>query len=189
MPTSESDSLYSKRVAESTGVSSASVPAVSIKLLGSLAALIVVLDQGTKTIIRATLSLHDSVSIIPGFLNFTHVHNTGAAFGLLNEAHIPFKPVFMTIIALIALIVIAMYAVKESTHQPVAQVGLALVMGGAVGNLIDRVTAGYVVDFVDVHWSGWHFWVFNVADAGITVGASLLILDFLWVNRHVSKTI
>ncbi len=155
--------------------------------LAGLSVTIGVLDQVTKAIVRATLALHDSVPVIPGFLDITHVRNTGAAFGLLNAADIPFKPALMTMIALAALIAIGVYALRAGTHQPFARVGLAFVVGGAVGNLIDRVSVGYVLDFVDVYWRGWHFWAFNVADAAISVGASLLILDMLLVNRHVSS--
>lgn len=158
-------------------------------ILGALAGTIVLLDQATKAIVRATLPLHDSVELVPGFLSFTHVRNTGAAFGLLNGLDFPFKTAVMSLVALTALVAIGIYAVKTSIPQPLAQLGLALVIGGAVGNLIDRVTAGYVVDFIDVYWRGWHFWAFNVADAGITVGASLLILDMIWMDRHVSETV
>jgi signal peptidase II len=161
----------------------------SRRLLIALGVITVVLDQGTKAAVRALLPLYDSVSVIPGFLNFTYVQNTGAAFGLLNSADLPFKPAIMTVVALTALVAISVYAMKTSSQDPLGQIGLALVMGGAVGNLIDRVTTGYVVDFVDAYWGNWHFWAFNVADAAITVGACLLILDMMLVNRHVSETI
>lgn len=159
---------------------------ISTKLLGAAAAAVVVLDQGTKALVRALLPLHESVSIVPQLLDFTHVRNTGAAFGLLNAVDIPFKPVLMTAIALAALVAIGVFAARTSPGEPLARIGLALVFGGATGNLIDRVTAGYVVDFVDVYWRGWHFWAFNVADAAITAGACLLILDMTVLNRHVS---
>ncbi len=161
----------------------------SRRLLIVLGVLTVVLDQGTKAAVRTLLPLYDSVAVIPGFLDFTYVQNTGAAFGLLNSADVPFKPAIMTVVALTALIAISTYAMKTSSQDPVGQIGLALVMGGAVGNLIDRVTTGYVVDFVDAYWGDWHFWAFNVADAAITVGACLLILDMLLVDRHVSETV
>ena len=157
--------------------------------LGALAAFIVVLDQATKAVVRATLPLYDSVELVPGVLSFTHVRNTGAAFGLLNGVDFPFKASIMTAVALTALIAIGVYATRTAISQPVAQLGLALVMGGAVGNLIDRMTVGYVLDFIDVFWREWHFWAFNVADAGITVGASLLILDMIWMDGHVSETL
>jgi signal peptidase II len=158
-------------------------------LLGSVVAGVVVLDQASKAAVRALLPLHDSVAIVPGFLSFTHVHNTGAAFGLVNSVDIPFKPVLMTAIAVAALIAIGVFAIRTGTEEPVTQLGLAFVIGGASGNLIDRVTAGYVIDFIDVYWRGWHFWAFNVADSAITVGAVLLILDIGFFNRHVSKTV
>ncbi len=158
---------------------------LSTRVLAAVAATVVALDQVTKALVRAWLPLHESVSIVPQLLDFTHVRNTGAAFGLLNAVDIPFKPLLMTAIALAALVAIGVFAVRTSPTEPLARFGLALVFGGATGNLIDRVTAGYVVDFVDVYWSGWHFWAFNVADAAITVGACLLILDTVILNRHV----
>lgn len=161
---------------------------MSTKLLGAAAAAVVVLDQGTKALVRALLPLHESVSILPDLLAFTHVRNTGAAFGLLNAVDIPFKPVLMTAIALVALVAIGVFAARTSPGEPLARIGLALVFGGATGNLIDRVTTGYVLDFVDVYWRGWHFWAFNVADAAITAGACLLILDMTVLNRHVSPS-
>ncbi len=158
---------------------------LSTKVLAAAAGAVVALDQVTKALVRAFLPLHESVSIVPQLLDFTHVRNTGAAFGLLNAVDIPFKPLLMTGIALAALVAIGIFAVRTSPAEPLARIGLALVFGGATGNLIDRVTAGYVIDFVDVYWNNWHFWAFNVADSAITVGACLLILDTTVLNRHV----
>ena len=155
-------------------------------LLAVLAAVVIVLDQATKALVRLRLPLHDSVEIVPGLLDFTHVRNTGAAFGFLNAVDIPMKPVLMTAIALAALFAIGLFALRTGTDEPLTRIGLSLVCGGATGNLVDRVTAGYVVDFVDVHWMGWHFWTFNVADSAITVGACLLILEMAVLNRNVS---
>ena len=135
------------------------------------------------------LPLHASIEIIPGLLSFIHARNYGVAFGFLNTVDFPFRTAFMTLIALTALIAIGIYAMRSDISRMVAKMGLALVIGGATGNLIDRVSEGYVVDFVDFYWRGWHFWAFNVADAGITVGAALLILDMTWTDRNVSETI
>jgi signal peptidase II len=151
--------------------------------------LIVVIDQATKAMIRATLPHGDSVSIIPGFLDFTHVLNSGAAFGILNSYDFPFKTVFIAVIAMVALVGVAVYAAGISHHQLIARVGLALIIGGAAGNLIDRVLAGSVVDFVDVYWRTHHFWAFNVADSAISVGVAIMILDMLGVGTNVSKTV
>ena len=152
-------------------------------------AAVVGLDQAAKALVRSALALHDSVVVIPGFLDFTHVRNTGAAFGLLNAVDLPFKPVILTGIALTALAAIGLFAARTASRDWPSRIGLAFVIGGAVGNLIDRITMGFVLDFIDVYWRGWHFWVFNVADAAITVGAALLILDMLVVHRHVSETV
>ena len=93
-------------------------------------------------------------------------------------------------VAVAALGGLAVYAASLPVEQWLARTGLALILGGAAGNLIDRIWWGYVVDFVDVYWSGWHFWAFNVADAAITVGVALMILDLLGAgSRHVSRAV
>ena len=149
---------------------------------------VVVFDQATKAVVRATLPLHSKVTIVPGLVDFTHVRNTGAAFGILNAADFPFKTVVIALVATVALIGVALYAANLAPHQRVARAGLALIIGGAAGNLIDRVVAGSVVDFVDVYWRTYHFWAFNLADSAISIGVSLMILDILGVGTHVSKT-
>jgi signal peptidase II len=149
---------------------------------------IVAVDQATKAMVRASLPLHDSVTVIPGFLDITHALNSGAAFGILNGADFPFKTVIIAVIAAAALIGVGMYAASLSHHQLIARIGLALIIGGAAGNLIDRVVAGSVVDFVDVYWRSHHFWAFNVADSAISVGVTMLILDMLLTGPHVSTT-
>ncbi len=151
--------------------------------------MIVILDQVTKATVRSSLNLNESVAIVPGFLSFVHVRNTGVAFGLLNSADIPLKPVLMTTIALASLIALVFYAIRVTAKEPIARLSMALIIGGAIGNLIDRATAGYVIDFVDVYWGDWHFWAFNVADSAITVGAGLLILEMTFLRRHVSETV
>ena len=157
-------------------------------VLVTLALTTVGLDQATKALVRVMLPVYDIATVIPGLFNITNARNTGAAFGFLNAVDIPFKPFFMTAIATVALVSIIVYSTHAATQYPLSQYGLACVVGGAVGNLIDRVTVGYVVDFIDVYWERWHFWTFNVADAAISIGAGLLILDMVWVNRHVSET-
>lgn len=153
-----------------------------------IAVLVVVLDQATKALVRARLPLHESVTVIPGFFDLTHVRNTGAAFGMLNSVDFEYKVLVMVFVAVIALGAVASYALTLPPDQRMARLGLALILGGAVGNLIDRATAGFVVDFVDVYWRGVHFWAFNVADSAITVGVVLMLLDVLGVGR-VPETI
>jgi signal peptidase II len=151
--------------------------------------LIVAVDQATKWLVERTLPLHDSVEIVPGLLNFTHVRNTGAAFGVLNAADFPYKPVVVALVALVALAAIAYYAAKFGQDTRLGRIAMTLVLGGAIGNLVDRAVRGYVVDFVDAYWGTWHFWAFNVADAAITVGAICLILDTLGAARRVSPAV
>ena len=157
--------------------------------LGTMA-VIVAVDQVTKALVRQMLPLGESRSIIPQILDLTHVHNTGAAFGLLNAADFPYKPIVMIAVAAVALVAIAAYATQLGFHERMARFGLALILGGAFGNLIDRALAGYVVDFVDVYWRTTHFWAFNVADSAITIGAILVLLDMIGIGRrHASHPV
>jgi signal peptidase II len=154
-----------------------------------LAGAIIALDQITKALIRAYLPLHSSRMMIPGLLDLTHVQNSGAAFGILNAIDFPHKAGVIALISTIALVSIAVFAVGLAPHQRLARLGLALILGGAAGNLVDRLVAGAVVDFVDVYWRQYHFWAFNVADSAITVGVIGMMLDMLGVgNRHPSAT-
>ena len=154
-----------------------------------LAAAIVLFDQATKAMVAAAIPLYESVTIVPGFLDFTHVRNTGAAFGLLNTADLPLKGRIRVAMALVAIVAIAAYGATLRADEDIARLGLALVLGGAIGNLIDRARLGYVLDFVDVYSGHWHFWAFNVADAAISVGAVLVIFDLLGLRRHASHTV
>jgi signal peptidase II len=151
-----------------------------------IAAILAVLavDQVSKQIVRQMLPLHEAVRVIPGLLDFTHVQNTGAAFGVLNAADFPYKPLVMIAIAAVALIAIAAYGAQLGFHERLARFGLSLILGGAFGNLIDRALVGYVVDFIDVYWGEAHFWAFNVADAAISIGAIFVLLDMLGIGRH-----
>ena len=154
-----------------------------------VALVVVILDQITKALIRPVLSLHESMVVIPGFVDFTRVHNTGAAFGMMNAAEFPFKTLVLSLVALVALSGVAWYAATVPLGDRLARLGIAGVLGGAIGNLIDRATAGYVLDFVDAYWNGWHFWAFNVADAAITVGVIFMSLDMLGVGRRASNPV
>jgi signal peptidase II len=168
------------------------IPSPAVRAAGLhwwLIALVIVADQISKAIVRSTVSLYDSLTVIPGFIDITHVRNAGVAFGLLNDLETEFKWVVTTGLGVIALVGIAYYARHLRPDERIARVGLSLILGGALGNLIDRVHAGYVLDFVDVYWRGWHFWAFNVADGSITVGALLVFVDLLLVKRHVSHPV
>jgi signal peptidase II len=142
-----------------------------------IAIVVVVLDQWTKSLVRGRLALHESIDVVDGWLSLTRVHNTGAAFGMLNGIDFPFKPAILVAVAGAALAGVAWYAASLPDEHRLARIGLAGVLGGAIGNLIDRAAAGYVLDFVDAYWNDWHFWAFNVADAAITVGVVCLLFD------------
>ena len=151
---------------------------------------VVVLDQLVKAVVRPKLGLFDSIAVIPGFFSLTRVHNTGAAFGLLNAIDIPYKTAVMALVQTAALVGLAAYAATLAPGQRLTRIGLSFVIGGAIGNLIDRVTAGYVLDFFDFYWRGWHFWAFNIADASITIGVALMILDLIGAGQsRVSRTV
>jgi signal peptidase II len=144
-----------------------------------LIALVIIADQVTKLLVVLQLGLHESVPVIRGLLDLTHVRNTGAAFGFLNAADFPAKPIVIAVVALGALVSVSLYASQLPPTHWLARLGLALILGGAAGNLIDRLRQGYVVDFVDAYWGDWHFWAFNVADAAISVGVGIIIIDLL----------
>ena len=160
-------------------------------LFVSLVALVVVLDQAVKALVRPRLDLYESLSVIPGFFSLTRVHNTGAAFGLMNSLDFPFKAVVLALLQTAALVGLTVYVAMLAPEQRLTRTGLSFVIGGAIGNLIDRIIYGYVLDFFDFYSGGWHFWAFNVADAAINIGVALMILDMLGVGRlyRVSRTL
>jgi signal peptidase II len=163
--------------------------AVSRRLEVLLVCGIVIADQITKALVRRALDLHESLVVVPDLLNLTRVHNTGAAFGMLNSMEFPGKTVLLTIVATIALAGVAWYAASVPPSDRFARIGVASILGGAVGNLIDRATAGYVLDFVDAYYDGWHFWAFNVADAAISIGVVLMIFDLVGLGRRASNPV
>ena len=136
-----------------------------------IAGLVVFLDQVSKRMVIESMFLGESIPVLGSFFRLTYIHNPGAVFGLRlggNVAHLIFAGV--------ALIVVAVMWLRLAPGERVASAGLALVLGGAVGNVIDRVRFGAVVDFLDFGFGSLRWWVFNVADASVTVGAGLLIL-------------
>lgn len=142
-----------------------------------LAALVLGLDQITKAAVLAELAPYQDVVALTGFFNLVHVHNTGAAFSLFADQP-GWQRYFFLAIGLGAS-VLMLYLLRQTRGRPLFSIALALILGGAVGNVIDRALYGHVVDFLDFHVAGWHWPAFNVADAGITAGAVLLVLDSL----------
>jgi len=181
-----------------TGLSTEAVPQTPVEapaapgkvgLYWSLVAGLIVVDQIAKMLLRASVPLYETRPIINGFLDFVHVRNEGVAFGLLNSIDLQNKWVLTTALASAALAGIAYYARHIRAEEKLARIGLSMILGGAIGNLIDRVYAGYVLDFIDVYWGEWHFWAFNVADASISIGAVLVFVDLLLVKPHASNPV
>ena len=139
-----------------------------------IAAIVIVADQITKAVASSFLMLYQPLPVMPLF-NLTLMHNTGAAFSFLNDAG-GWQRWFFTVLAIAVSVVILLWLRKMPAHERWQGIGLSLVMGGAIGNVIDRMRMGYVVDFLDFYYSTHHFPAFNVADSAITVGAGILLL-------------
>jgi len=154
-----------------------------------LAAVIIILDQLSKFWVLQNLDLHQSFPILPVF-SIVHARNYGAAFGILNDAG-GWQTLFFSVVALGVSIVLLIWLKRVAATDRQLSLTLALVLGGAIGNLIDRLQFDYVVDFLLLHYQGWQFPAFNIADSAITVGAILLLMDsFGWkliADRRVKK--
>ena len=144
-----------------------------------IAALVVAFDQLTKMLVDRFMSLHESHLLVDGLLRLTYVQNRGAAFGILSDADLPYQSLLFAVVSLAALGAIAAYAWRLPARSRLPQTALALIMGGALGNLLDRARLGYVIDFVDAFWGVHHWPAFNVADSAISIGVVLLVIDIL----------
>jgi signal peptidase II len=140
-----------------------------------LAALVLLLDQATKLAVVDRLIAYVDVIPLTGFFNLVHVHNTGAAFSLFADQP-GWQRGFFIGVALIASGVI-LYLMRKTQGRRMFSIALALILGGAIGNVIDRILYGHVIDFLDFYIGSWHWPAFNVADSAITIGAVMLILD------------
>jgi signal peptidase II len=138
-------------------------------------AAVVLLDVITKAYVDSHMSLHQSVVVIGGFLNITYVRNPGAAFSFLAGASPGFRSVFFLAVTAIAIILVLYYVAKSKAEEPFMIFALSLILSGALGNFIDRVRLGEVIDFIDVHLRAYHWPAFNVADSAITVGAFIML--------------
>ena len=141
-----------------------------------LAFILLIADQFTKILIVGYYQLGDSTQVT-SFFNIVRVHNSGAAFSFLAGSS-GWQRWFFTVIGVLAAVVI-LWLLKSHAGQKLFAFALACILGGALGNVIDRILYGHVVDFLDFHWHGWHFPAFNLADSAITIGAACLILDEL----------
>lgn len=144
-----------------------------------LSVLIVVLDQLTKFIVHSTMNLYDSIQVAPYLLNFTYIRNEGIAFGIYFEGA---ETIFIVLPILITIYLF--YLLKSEEFQDkFSQIALFLIIAGAVGNIIDRIFRGYVVDFIDFHLNGMHWYVFNIADSSVTIGLIFLLYSSIIINK------
>lgn len=139
-----------------------------------LTALVMLVDQISKQLVVKNMAWYDVVPLMP-HLNLVHLRNTGAAFSMFSDA----SPLVFVAIAVVVSVGILVWMRRNPYGQTLVAVALALIMGGALGNVIDRVTRGHVVDFIDFYWGNWHFAAFNVADSAISVGAAFMVLDVI----------
>lgn len=148
----------------------------------ALSLIAIALDQYTKYLASAYLNFGESVPVLP-FLNWTLLHNHGAAFSMLADAG-GWQRWFFALLALVFSAVLVGWLLRLSRGMKVLAAALALILGGALGNLIDRLSLGYVVDFIHVYYQTWHFPAFNIADGAITLGVILLFIDMLFLEKR-----
>jgi signal peptidase II len=153
-----------------------------------IAFLVVVLDRATKRVVAKNISLHDGIQVIPGFFRITHVENRGAAFGLFADSPAQWKIVMLVLFSIVALIVVSALLWRNSHSMSTTGIGLALILGGALGNLWDRLLNGRVVDFLLFYVGQYQWPAFNVADSAIVVGAGLLVIEILFTKSPVHET-
>ena len=151
-----------------------------------LSLITLILDQWSKIAIDGSMRLYESIAIIPGF-NLTYVHNTGAAFSFLSEAG-GWQRWFFAAMAFVISVVLTIWLYRLKKHETLLAVALALVLGGAIGNLIDRLAYGYVIDFLDVYYQTRHWPAFNIADSAISVGVFLMLLESFGVGVKSEET-
>ncbi len=140
---------------------------------------VLVLDQITKYVITRTMTLHQSIEVIPDFAHLTYVRNTGAAFGFLAGSRAQWRILFFIGVSVVAIACISYLLKAVRPGQKLLMASLSLILGGALGNLVDRIRMGEVIDFVDLHWYHFHWPAFNVADSAITIGVVLLLFQML----------
>jgi signal peptidase II len=147
-----------------------------------IALLVIALDRLTKWTIAHRLSLHDGFQVIPGFFRIIHTENPGAAFGIFADSPSPWKVALLILFSVIALLIVSALLWKSSHILTTTGVGLALILGGAIGNLWDRLVSGHVVDFLLFYIGRYQWPAFNVADSAIVVGAGLLVFEILFTK-------
>jgi signal peptidase II len=153
-----------------------------------LALLVVLLDRWSKRLVAAHIAMYTHIQIIPGFFRITHTENTGAAFSLFADSPSHWKTALLIGFSLIAMIIVSALLWKQARALTLTGIALSLILGGAVGNLWDRVASGRVVDFLLFYAKSYQWPVFNLADSAIVVGASLLVIEILFAHHTPSET-
>ena len=150
-----------------------------------LAIVVVILDQLSKYVASASLEMHQPIAVMPMF-NWTLMHNPGAAFSFLaNESG--WQRWFFSVIAVVVSVVIVLWIKRLEQHEKWQAIALALILGGALGNVIDRIWLGYVVDFIQVYYQQWYYPAFNIADSAISIGVVMIIIDSIREYRDEKK--
>jgi signal peptidase II len=157
-------------------------PHVMRKFHFLIALLVALLDRATKWIVTSDISLHDGIQVIPGFFRITHVENRGAAFGLFADSPAQWKIAMLVLFSIVALVVVTALLWRNSHAMTTTGIGLALILGGAVGNLWDRLLNGRVVDFLLFYIGRYQWPAFNVADSAVVCGAGLLAIEILFAK-------
>jgi len=142
---------------------------------------VVAADRITKMVVEARLDPYRSINVIPGLFDLTLVRNPGGVFGIFKELDPAFRAALFTLVPVIAILLIAFYATRVPASHRSTQISLALILGGAVGNLIDRLRSGYVTDFLDIYWRDHHWPAFNIADSAICTGVALLLIETMFL--------
>ena len=158
-------------------------PAITRTRAYSIALAIFALDRLTKWIIESRMPEYSSFSVIPGFFDIVHARNTGAAFSMLADSESPLRLVFLVGVAGATLVLVGLMLRKAASMEPKTALALSLILGGAIGNVFDRIVFGSVTDFLDFYIGNAHWPSFNVADSAIVVGSALLLLD-LWKPKQ-----
>ena len=144
------------------------------------ALIVILLDQTSKLAVMYGLRIHESVTVIAGFFNLVHVRNRGMAFGIMNRPDINFGFYFLICASITAIVVLLIWFFRQKQANARITVGLSLILGGAVGNLIDRLRIREVVDFIDIYLGSYHWPAFNVADSAITIGTFIVAISLLF---------
>jgi signal peptidase II len=145
-----------------------------------IAFIVVLMDRLSKLAVEHKIPLHDGIQIIPGFFRLTHLENRGAAFGLFADSPSEWKVAILVLFSVVALVVVSVLLWKSGHAMSTTGVGLALILGGAIGNLWDRLSAGHVTDFLLFYVRDYQWPAFNVADSAIVIGAALLVVEILF---------